>query len=245
MQRSIDGVAPDRRESARNLVHYVALRQHDLRDLQIRLSQRGLSSLSHCESCVMASLLETSERLHESLALRGDEDAKRQLPRLEKERSSAMSWERAKRHLHQHTHDVLGPRPDDRHIYIMVTAPSAGEADLAWMLKMLRAGMNVLRINCAHEGEHEWGQVVRALGDARNESGKECRILMDVAGPKIRTGAVAGGRLIATWRPAKDDTGPRRHPSGLRSPCRGRRPILVPARRSVREGADGRRTAFS
>ncbi len=155
MQKSIERVAPDRRESARNLVHYVALRQHDLRDLQIRLSQQGLSSLSHSESCVMSTLLEASERVHESLALRGHEDAKRELPLLEKQRSTSVSWDRAKRYLHQHTRDVLGPRPEGRHVYIMVTAPSAAEADRAWMLKMLSAGMNVLRVNCAHEGEHE------------------------------------------------------------------------------------------
>jgi pyruvate kinase len=207
MRRSIERVAPDRRESAKNLVHYLALRQQDLRDLQIELSQRGLSSLSHCESCVMSSVLEVSERANESLAARGQEGAVRELLRLERESSAAMSWETAKGHLHQHTHDVLGPRPDDRHIYIMVTAPSAAEADRAWMLKMLDAGMNALRINCAHEGEHEWDQMIRALGEARKENGKECRVLMDLAGPKIRTGPVAGGRHIGTWKPAKDSIG--------------------------------------
>ncbi|HXN34176.1 MAG TPA: pyruvate kinase [Polyangiaceae bacterium] len=207
MRRSIERAAPDRRESAKNLVHYLALRQHDLRNLQIHLSQRGLSSLSHCESCVMGSLLEVSERAHESLALQGMPGAKRQLLQLEKERSTTMSWATAKGYLHQHTRDVLGPRPGDRHIYIMVTAAAAAESDRAWMLKMLRAGMNVLRINCAHEGEHEWGQMVRALGEARKESGKDCRVLMDLAGPKIRTGPVASGRHIATWKPRKDSIG--------------------------------------
>ena len=90
-------------------VHYVALRQHDLRDLQIQLSQRGLSSLGRSESCVMDSLLETSERAHESLAMGGDRDAKRELQRLESERGTAVSWETAKYYLHQHTRDVLGP----------------------------------------------------------------------------------------------------------------------------------------
>jgi pyruvate kinase len=207
MRKSIERVPLNRRESARNLVHYVALRQHDLRDLQVRLSQRGISSLSHSESCVMGSLLEASERVHESLALRGDRDAKRALPRLKRERGAAISWERAERDIHEHTREMLGPRPDDRHIYIMVTAPPASEADRAWMLKMFSAGMNVLRINCAHEGEREWGQLIRALGDARKVSGKACRILMDLAGPKIRTGPVAGGRHIATWKPHKDDIG--------------------------------------
>ena len=227
MRAALDRVAPDRRESAKNLVHYVALRQHDLRDLQVGLSQRGLSSLGRSESCVMGTLIETSERTHESLALRGDKSAERQLARLEKKRASAISWETAKYYLHKHTHDVLGPRPGDRHIYIMVTAPSAKEANRAWMVKMLRAGTNVVRINCAHEGEHEWSQMVRALSDARSETGKECRLLMDLAGPKIRTGPITGARRIATWKPVRDETG------------RVKAPVRVVLRRASAPAAEG------
>jgi pyruvate kinase len=207
MRRSIQRVAPDRRESAKNLVHYVALRHRDLRDLQNELSLRGLSSLGRSESCVLSSLLEVSERAHESLAMQGDEGAKRALSRLENDRSTAMSWQTANRYLHEHTHGVLGPRPGDRHIYIMVTAPSAIEADRAWMAKMLRAGMNALRINCAHDGAPEWGKMIRALAWARRETDRECCVLMDLAGPKIRTGRIVTARRIRTWAPAKDDAG--------------------------------------
>jgi pyruvate kinase len=207
MRHSIEGVPPDRRESARNLVHYVALRHHDLRHLQNQLTQRGLSSLGRSESCVLGSLLEVSKRAHESLAVQGHEGAKRQLLRLEKELRTAMSWQTAKDYLHRNTHGMLGPRPGDRHVYIMVTAPAAEEADRPWMAEMLRAGMNALRINCAHEGEREWGKTIRALRAARRETGKECRVLMDLAGPKIRTGPVASDRHILTWKPAKDAVG--------------------------------------
>jgi pyruvate kinase len=207
MRPSINRVAPDRRASARNLVHYVALRQQDLRELQTQLAQIGLSSLGRSESCVLESLLQVSARANESLALQGSEVAKRALARLKKRSSATVSWETANASLHRNTHEILGPRPGDRHIYIMVTAPGAKEADQAWMVKLLGAGMNVLRINCAHEGEAEWTQIVRALNAARIETGRECRILMDLAGPKIRTGAVGGGRRIATWKPARDDLG--------------------------------------
>jgi pyruvate kinase len=207
MRPSLRRVAPDRRESAKNLVHYVALRQQDLRDLQSQLSQWGLSSLGRSESCVIGSLLEVSARVHESLALGGNPGAVRELSRLETKRRASLSWEMANTYLHQHTRAVLGPRPDHRHIYIMVTAPSAKEADTPWMAKMLGAGMNVLRINCAHEGEREWATMIRALRAARAQTGKECRVLMDLAGPKIRTGPVAGARHIATWKPAKDEIG--------------------------------------
>ena len=47
---------PSWRASARNLVHYWALRQHDLQDLQQTLSAYGLSSLGRSEPHVGASL---------------------------------------------------------------------------------------------------------------------------------------------------------------------------------------------
>lgn len=162
----------------------------------------------------MGTLLEVSARAHESLALAGDARAPAQLARLVKARAGFLSWDMAKKYLHRHTHEALGPRPADRHIYIMVTAPSAVEATSAWMAKMLTAGMNVLRINCAHEGEREWLQTLRALRLARVQTGKSCRVLMDLAGPKIRTGPVAAGRHIATWGPDRDELG------GITAPAR-------------------------
>ena len=42
--------------SARNLAFYLALRHHDLRDLQLELMPLGLSSLGRCEARVMPSL---------------------------------------------------------------------------------------------------------------------------------------------------------------------------------------------
>ncbi len=203
----IEAVPVEHRDSARNLVHYLALRGHDLRDLQRQLAQLGLSSLGRSEAFVRASVLQVARRAHEALALRGIVGARQELRRLGSGRETAHAWETARQYLHQHTRDVLGPRPDDRHIYIMVTAPGAHEADAAWMEKMLRVGMNVLRVNCAHGGPDEWRSIVEALHAAQATTGKECRVLMDLAGPKIRTGPVEGARHIATWKPARDEVG--------------------------------------
>ena len=41
------------RESARNLVHYIALRRHDICDLQEKLTANGLSSLGRTEADVL------------------------------------------------------------------------------------------------------------------------------------------------------------------------------------------------
>ncbi len=207
MAKAIAGVAEEHRESARNLVHYVALRQEDLRELQLALAELGLSSLGRSESFVRETLLEVSRRAHEALVFRGNEGARSELERLEKERGRSLSWEKAQACLHRHTRALLGPCPEHRHIYVMVTVPSAKEADRAWMVKMLAAGANVLRINCAHEGPEEWLGAIEALREARRETGKECRILMDLAGPKLRTGLVAGAPHVITWKPLRDEIG--------------------------------------
>ena len=52
------------RDSARNLLHYLALRRQDLRPLQSRLAALGLSSLGRAESHVLAAVDRVLEVLH-------------------------------------------------------------------------------------------------------------------------------------------------------------------------------------
>jgi pyruvate kinase len=47
-------VHPSHRESAENLLHYIALRSRDLRPIQMRLAKAGLSSLGRAESHVLS-----------------------------------------------------------------------------------------------------------------------------------------------------------------------------------------------
>lgn len=206
MSEAIAAVPAARRDSARNLVHYVALRQRELRALQAQLAQRGLSSLGRAESSVMGALLQVSARAQESLAVLGRASGS-ELERLDERCRATLSWASAQTLLHRHTVELFGPRPDDRHVYVMVTAPSAEEADREWMARLLEAGMNVLRVNCAHETEKEWGKIIDALSAAREKTGKSCRVLMDLAGPKIRTGVIKNKRRVATWKPQRDDIG--------------------------------------
>ena len=56
--------APSMRESAFNLVHYLAVRRHDVRGLQDELARLGLSSLGRMEAHVMASLQAALRVLH-------------------------------------------------------------------------------------------------------------------------------------------------------------------------------------
>ena len=65
--QSIAEACPQSRRSVQNLLHYLALRKHDLRDLQSRLAALGLSSLGRSESSALAAL-EAVIAILESLA---------------------------------------------------------------------------------------------------------------------------------------------------------------------------------
>jgi pyruvate kinase len=64
------------------------------------------------------------------------------------------------------------------------------------MKAMLNAGMNVARMNMSH-GTHEYHQNTCAiLRQAAHESGKNLGIMLDLQGPKIRTGRLVNGEVV-------------------------------------------------
>ncbi len=184
-------------ESARNLLHYLALRGVDLRDLQLALSQAGLSSLGRSEGSVLATLAQVRARLAATVREEGGTPAPmREL--------SPIGWSRAEALLHEHSRELFGPKPAGRHVYVMATAPSAKEADGAWMDGMLAAGVDMLRINTAHEGPAEWSRILLALRGACERAGRSCRVLVDLPGPKLRTGKSELGPRVLALKPKRD-----------------------------------------
>ena len=59
--------------------------------------------------------------------------------------------------------------------------------------RLLRAGMDVARLNFSHGSHDEHAQSIAILRAASVEHKKPISILADLQGPKIRTGALAGG----------------------------------------------------
>lgn len=182
---------PEYRQSAANLLHYIALRAQDLTDLQLRLSWRGLSSLGRCESNVLNSLDETIARIGECTGALAASDTDAPRP---PESAEPLTWLGAEDLLHRHTRAALGPRPVGRHVYVMVTAPDRDEMTPEWALQVISAGANLVRINCAHEDEESWTAIAQVVREAAGKLGVPCRILADLPGPKLR---IAGPRKLA------------------------------------------------
>jgi len=89
----------------------------------------------------------------------------------------------------------------------MVTLPTEAGENRELVAEMVAAGMDVARINCAHDNAAVWDGMVRNVREASAEAGKDCRIIMDLAGPKLRTGALRPGPRVIHIRPRRDPLG--------------------------------------
>ena len=194
----LDRVCLGNLQSARNLVHYIGLRRHDIRELQEDLGRLALSSLGRLESHVMATLDALLALLHK---LAGREWYGRAIEETFAEFDSGSAL------LEKHTVEALGETPEDQNVRIMVTMPSEAANDPNLIRNFLDRGMNIMRINCAHDSAEEWLQMVENLQAAREETGKACKITFDLAGPKLRTGPLSPGPGIIRWKPVRNELG--------------------------------------
>lgn len=189
----IDKIEPSYRNSARNLLHYLSIRQHDIRDLQQDLSALGLSSLGILEPHALASV-ESVIAILEKLS--GQASSIRGEPPVDFRTGPLL--------LRDHTRALLGPEPPDRQVRIMVTMPSEAAHNAQLVQDLLLAGMDVMRINCAHDGPAEWAAMVDNLRQAERVVGRHCRVQADLAGPKLRTGKIQSSGRVKRIAPRRD-----------------------------------------
>jgi pyruvate kinase len=163
------------------LLQYLALRGHDLRELQDPLVALGLSSLGRSEGHVQA----TVDAVLDTLG------AVARHPPAASSAPPPMDFARSREVLAVRTAALLGPVPRRRPTRIMVTMPSEAAHDPALVREMLVAGMDCMRINCAHDAAPEWRAMIDNLRLAEDETRRGARVVVDLPGPKLRTGPIA------------------------------------------------------
>ncbi len=164
--------------SLQNLAYYLALRQHDLRQIQNSLRVYGLSSLGRSEAQVLANL----DAVIVTLATVIDSPSD-QIPA----RPSPDDFMSGATQLNDETISVLGEQPQNRTGYIMVTLRTEQGQDVEFVCEMLNKGMNIARINCAHDEPMIWKKMIDTVHEASQMTGHPCKVAMDLGGPKVRT----------------------------------------------------------
>jgi len=194
---AISRVAENHRDGAVNLVHYAELRQHDIRSVQGGLASIGATRLSTAEPAVLARLQAARNVLS---AYNGEP-----LKYTDVEVRDAFAL--ADDILEDHATDLFGYSSDETHSRIMVTLPTEAGDDLDLVRGFVDAGMELARINCAHDGPDVWKRMIDHVHTAAREAGREIKVAMDLAGPKVRTGQIAPGPEVGRARVTRVETG--------------------------------------
>jgi len=192
---------PDARytSSAANLAHYLAVRQHELRTLQDRLAEVGLSSLGRGEAHILANLDSVINILSRLTGIPG--------PVFPASVGEVVTHPEGSRILEEHTTQLFGPKPVERNVRIMVTFAGDNATDYDSVRQLLLQGMDCARINCAHDDRAIWLRMIDNIRRGVVETGRPCRILMDLAGQKLRTGPIVAGPAVRHLKVRRDRYG--------------------------------------
>jgi pyruvate kinase len=158
--------------SAKNLLQYLTLRNHDIRELQDLLHEKGLSSLASSESHIHRQVQEILLRI--GIALSASE-------------LNYCTFSYGRKKIIQRSLQLFGHSSRQQHAAIMVTLDKVHLKEPELIKHLLKRGMNAARINCAHDDEAIWLQLIQLVKKSSRSCKLPCRIYMDLAGPKIRT----------------------------------------------------------
>ncbi len=177
---TLQQVDPTNLQSARNLVHYLAMRCFDLRPIQDQLAMLGISAIAHSEGYTLANLL----NIYHLLELLQGQSTADGVPR---EQGPPLNYMQSRQKLLTHTRELFGDGRPDTQSRIMVTMPSEASHDYELLRDLMLAGMDIARINCSHDDPERWEAMIHNIRRAEAETGRSCKVCMDLGGPKLRT----------------------------------------------------------
>ena len=195
---------PSYRQSAENLLAYLCLRRHDLRPIQLRLTDLGLSSIAGCEAYCLNAVENVIAALRSLTGEARPVDS-----------GVAPGPASGREHLRVHTEALLGSAPDDRPVRIMVTLPNQAADDAAMVRDLIAQGMNCARINCAHGDADSWKRMIDHVRSGAEALGRTCKVMMDLAGPKLRTGDIEAQTPVLKLKPERNRFGQVTRPARL------------------------------
>ena len=201
-EKRLRKIHPANQKSALNLIHYLALRNQDIRELQDTLGQLGISRLGRAESHVMASIAAVKNLLNKILKKEKIERAK-----------PPVSFKKGRKILRANTSALFGKKLKGSKVRIMVTLPSDAADDYKFIKKLVTSGMNSARINCAHDTTEVWKRMIDKINKVKTQTGRNVKICMDLGGPKLRTGSMRPGPKVVHLQPERDLIGKVTSPS--------------------------------
>lgn len=158
-----------------NMKQYLNLRKHDYSLLQDELTKVGLSSFGRSQAHMEASINVAIDMLSHAL---GKKSAIH---------PAQLSYEES--HAIMDKNNEIFSTSSDK-TKIMITVPSNYGDDENWFSDLAHEGVHLFRINTAHDSIEVWNDMAEKINLEKHASGKDLRIYVDLAGPKIRTSLI-------------------------------------------------------
>ncbi|KAL0299665.1 UNVERIFIED_CONTAM: Spermine synthase [Sesamum radiatum] len=197
--------------SATNLLHYLALKCLDIDQIKEELSSIGLLTLETVNPHVLSSLSACIQMLigSRSDSLLSQTCSSEGLPvhkkmgneKLDLGMTSMMKKVSSNRDL------LLGTLQCQKMAHIMVTVGQEVVENDTHITDLVNSGATTFRINCAHGNPELWSKIIRMVKRCSQLLEKPCRILMDLAGPKLRTGRLKDGPCVVKISPKRNAFG--------------------------------------
>jgi pyruvate kinase len=200
-QVTLAAIAPRFQASAINLLHFIAFHRNNHPGLQLAMREAGLCSLGGCDGHLHASLSTVIGVLQKLEGLPAEPSSPSAAP------SSLGGQALMQAHGERLLGGNLGEESRTRTAAIMVTLPALPTEQAALIAELVEAGMDIARINCGHDGPEVWSNLVTLVRSAEAAAGRDVRIAMDLAGPKIRIGALPSQPGVVDARPLRNRYG--------------------------------------
>lgn len=188
----LSNVHPNYSKSAKNLVHYLALRTFDVNILQKKLDGIGLPISPDSKNSLLHRILNIKTIINSFLNINFPDNEKIYLTNKE-----------AKIIQNQNSIAIFGKIKNKRKTAIMITQPNEAATDKQFVKSLLKLGMDCARINCAYDDKVIWKQIINNIKEVESD----CKITMDLGGPKIRTGKIKPGLKAIHIKPKKNILG--------------------------------------
>jgi pyruvate kinase len=188
----IKNVHPNYTYSAKNLIHYLAFRSFDNTPFQKNLNDLGLPTSVNTESSILHTMLIYRTLVNHLLKI---DDT---IPK-----KSFLTNKESKQLLKKNTNALFGEKPLNRRTRILVTQPTAAAESPVFTENLINAGMNCARVNCAHDNEVTWKKIIENI----RQVNPTCKVMMDLGGPKLRTGKMKPGHKVIHIKPKRNSLG--------------------------------------
>jgi len=216
----LNNVHPNYFQSAKNLVHYLAMRSFNINIFQDKLEEIGLPVTMESQNNILYGLLNFRTIINSLLK-----------NEIYDEEQNHLNNKQVKKILKKNSKALFGKIKNKRKTAILVTQPFEAANDEQFAQALLKQGMDCARINCAHDDEIIWKQIIENI----RAHEKNCKIMMDLGGPKFRTGKMKPGPKVIHIKPKKNPLGqviePARiwlAPYGIQPPVDKEADVIIP-----------------